>query len=70
MQQIPSTSEEESTGTREVTRASCDPVEVELTIDASLGSEYPDGSLLKVEGRLPLPWLTARHQVPDVSPLL
>ncbi|MFC5727287.1 MULTISPECIES: hypothetical protein [Nocardioides] len=51
--------EEESTGTLEVVRASCDPVEVELTIDATLASEYSDGQGLKVEGRLEFPSSTS-----------
>lgn len=54
-----SSAEEESTGTLEVVRASCDPVEVELTIDATLASEYSDGRGLKVEGRLEFASLTS-----------
>ncbi|HVK28851.1 MAG TPA: hypothetical protein VM575_10945 [Nocardioides sp.] len=50
-----STTQEESTGTLEVVRAACDPVEVELTIDATLGSEYFDGEPVDVEGRLVFP---------------
>ncbi|QSR25215.1 hypothetical protein CFH99_06215 [Nocardioides aromaticivorans] len=47
--------QEESTGTLEVLRASCDPVEVELTIDGTLDSEYYDGEPVDVEGRLVFP---------------
>lgn len=50
-----STTEEESSGTLEVVRASCDPVEVELTVDATLGSEYFDGEPIDIEGRLVFP---------------
>lgn len=50
-----STTQEESSGTLEVVRASCDPVEVELTMDATLGSEYHDGEELDVEGRVVFP---------------
>lgn len=50
-----STTQEESTGIVEVLRASCDPVEVELTIDATLASEYFDGEAVDVEGRLVFP---------------
>jgi hypothetical protein len=50
-----STTEEGATGELEVIRASCDPVEVELTLDATLGSEYYDVQPPKVEGRLQFP---------------
>jgi hypothetical protein len=50
-----STNQEESSGSLEVLRASCDPVEVELTIEATLGSEYFDGEPVDVEGRLAFP---------------
>lgn len=50
-----STAEEEATGTLEVIRASCDPVELEFTMDASLGSEYSDVEGLDVDGHLTSP---------------
>ncbi len=49
-----STVQEESTGSLEVVRASCDPVALELTIDATLASEYSDGGSLDVRGHLDL----------------
>lgn len=50
-----SSTEEESSGTLEVLRASCDPLEVELTVDGTLGSEYFDGEPVDVKGRLVFP---------------
>ena len=48
-----STSQEESSGTLEVASASCDPVSLELTIDATLASEF-GGESLDVRGHLDL----------------
>lgn len=50
-----STSQEESSGSLKVERASCDPVAVELTVDATLASEYHDGVPVDVEGRIVFP---------------
>lgn len=50
-----SSSEEESTGTLEVLRASCDPAALEMTVSATLDSEFFDGEDLEVEGRVMLP---------------
>lgn len=47
-----STAEEEATGTLQVIRASCDPVVVEFTVDADLGSELSDVEGLNVAGHL------------------
>ncbi len=49
-----STDLEESTGRLEVLRASCDPVALELDIDAALASEYGDGPGLEVKGHVDL----------------
>ena len=50
-----STTQEESSGSLKVVRASCDPVAVELTVDASFASEYYDGDPVDVEGRIVFP---------------
>ncbi|HWJ08842.1 MAG TPA: hypothetical protein VNS46_05665 [Nocardioides sp.] len=50
-----SSTEEGSAGTIEVIDASCDPATVELTIDATLGSETYDGDDLEVVGNLNSP---------------
>lgn len=47
-----SSTEEESSGTLELVRASCDPAELELKVDATLGSETYDGGEVQVEGHL------------------
>ncbi|WP_370247659.1 hypothetical protein [Nocardioides sp.] len=49
-----SSTEEESTGTLEVTRATCDPVALDLSIEATLGPERSDGYGVRVEGRISL----------------
>lgn len=50
-----STVVERSTGTVRVRRATCNPVAIDLEVDASLGSELFDGSGADVQGRLILP---------------
>lgn len=50
-----SSDEEGSSGAVEVAHASCDPIEVELTIDATLASELYDGEPVDIEGRLVFP---------------
>lgn len=50
-----SSREEESSGTLTVVRASCDPVTVELTVKATLGSELSNGETADVEGRIVFP---------------
>lgn len=47
-----SSTEEESSGTLELVRASCDPVALEMKIDATLGSEFSDGGTVQVQGHL------------------
>lgn len=47
-----SSTEEESSGTLELVRASCDPAELELKVDGTLGSEMYDGGEVQVEGHL------------------
>ena len=49
-----STDQEESTGTLEVSAASCDPLRLALSIDATLDSEHFDGESLSVSGQLDL----------------
>ena len=49
-----STDEEEGTGNVRVDRASCDPVALDLTIDATLGSELSDVDGVKIKGHLAL----------------
>lgn len=49
-----STVQEGSAGSLDVSRASCDPVALELSIDATLDSEYFDGDSLKVKGHIDL----------------
>jgi len=47
--------EEESSGSFVIERASCDPVpEIEVRIDATLASEFSDGETVKVQGTLSL----------------
>ncbi|WP_148045059.1 hypothetical protein [Nocardioides marmorisolisilvae] len=50
-----STDEEESTGTLRVRRATCNPVALDLEVDANLGSELFDGSGAELRGRVVLP---------------
>lgn len=47
-----SSTEEKSSGTLELVRASCDPATLELKIDATLGSEFDDGGTVQVKGHL------------------
>lgn len=47
-----SSTEEGASGEIEVVRASCNPVELELRVDATLGSELSDSGTVQVEGRL------------------
>lgn len=47
-----SSTEEESSGTLELVRASCDPAELELKVDGTLGSEFSDGENVQVAGHL------------------
>lgn len=47
-----SSTEEESSGTLELLRASCDPAALELKIDATLGSEFDDGGTVQLQGHL------------------